>query len=168
MIVASRYEIDNHTQQGGWRWVKEIHTDSAGNEHIIRYLTDDLSVVDSKLQTRMFQLDEMLVEKETDDCVSAVLNGADLLSMTFADTDRQTVARKLFREVAANPNPKAVLAITPLMTALHYLHPTEQEQADYLGITLETMQSANERFSRLTEIQSVLVADSPIEVPNGE
>jgi hypothetical protein len=70
----------------------------------------------------------------------------------------------LFRTVAADPNPKNVLAIAPLMAVLYQLHPTEQEQADFLGVSLETMQTANARFTALQSIDDTLIGDSPVEV----
>lgn len=164
-ITNSTYTTDNHTQADGSRWVKETHTDQNGKIYLVRYLARPEADLLANLVKHAEEVQSSLGEFEADRCVDAILHeNADMMAMTFVDTTRQRVSQKLFEKVAADPNPVVVMKIAPLMTVLAQLHPTEQDQADFLGVSLETMQDANIRFAALMSAQSVLNADKPVEV----
>lgn len=168
-IVTSIFKRDPSPQDNGDWYITEYHTDTRGGVHCVVYRAtagagaDDMYLAD-QMAARVLEINAQLAETECAETVEKVLAGADLMTMTFVDTTRQAVSQRLFRVVASDPNPKNVLAVTPLMGTLKTMHPTEQDQADFLGIHLETMRSANARFAALAAIGAVLSGDTPVEV----
>lgn len=163
-IVTSTFSIDDHCQANGTRYVREQHIASFGQVVEVVYRTNDVESCEAVMLARVPQINQQLHDSETEACVQRIFAGENMMTMTFIDTTRQDVSRLLFRTVAADPNPKNVLVISPLMAVLYQLHPTEQEQADFLGVSLETIQEANSRFAALASVATVLNADEAVEV----
>jgi hypothetical protein len=163
-IVTSTFLIDEHSQVNGARYVTETHTASTGKVIEVMYRTKDAERCEAVMLARVPQINQQLHDSETEECVQRILAGENMMTMTFVDTTRQDVSRSLFRTVAADPNPKNVLVISPLMDVLYQLHPTEQEQAAFLGVPLETIREANNRFAALAGVATILNADEAVEV----
>jgi broad specificity phosphatase PhoE len=68
-ITSSTYTLDGHAQVDGRRYVRETHTDSDGQQHVVEYLAPagwtDVEYA-ATMQARAAQLAESLAESEFD------------------------------------------------------------------------------------------------------
>lgn len=69
-IVSSTYTVE-HTQRDGTRWVREIHVDHLGEQHVWDYRSLPGADRDAILAEHAALLDQRLAEQEIDE----VLNG---------------------------------------------------------------------------------------------
>ena len=70
-ITTSNYYVDAHAQADGRKYVREVHVDSTGKEHIINYLASVNADYTSLLNSHKVALESSLAEQEAEE----LLNG---------------------------------------------------------------------------------------------
>ena len=68
-VVSSSYELDNHTQVDGRRYVTETHTLNVGQPVVIMYLAAVGADYQAIMDARVDQINAQLAEQEADEVI---------------------------------------------------------------------------------------------------
>lgn len=106
-LVASEIREDA-TQRDGRRYIREVHTDHAGREHVVSYLAEADTDAQAVLAVHAATVADSLVESEFQSLVAHTFAGKSLLTFPFADLGMQDGARRLLRHMHGLTDPRPV------------------------------------------------------------